>query len=93
MTNTITKAQANKILRTLRQLDPTATMHPTYSGRFMYGQECIGFSARNGAHVGTAVAIALAGTTIDVMALVETACTDDLALDEIVYFPSTQIGA
>lgn len=93
MTNTITKAQANKILRVLRKLDPNATLHPDYSGRFMYGQTCVGYSARNGAHVGTAVAIALAGTKIDVLELVESACTDDLAMDEIVYFPSTQIGA
>jgi hypothetical protein len=90
---TITKTQARKILTVLRKLDASATMHTDYSGKFMFEQNCLGYSARNGAHVGAAVAIALAGSKVDVMALVEKACTDTLAFDEIVYFPSIRIGA
>lgn len=89
---TITLAQAKKIRTVLRKMDPTAELHPGYSGRFMFGAKCIGYSAYNAAIVGSAIAMVLSiDKDIDLLEVLEDSRTDALGLSEIAYYPRLQL--
>jgi hypothetical protein len=92
MTNTITLAQAQQILKVLRKMDPTAELHSDYSGKFMFGAKCIGYSAHNAAIVGSGIAMVLStDKDIDLLEILEDSRTDSLGLGEIAYYPLLQL--
>lgn len=80
----ITMGQARKVAE-----QSGTTLHPNYSGRFMYGATCVGFSGDN-THT---VALAL----VDVLgmdaarAMTEGVLTDSLGLGTIVYYMGIEV--
>ena len=65
-----------------------ATLYPDYSGRGMYGSQCVGFSVRGGnaeARVTKAIIRSLDDAFADEM--LSALRTDSLGLGTIVYFP------
>lgn len=88
---TLTTEQAETILGILQRTDPEAEMRTDYSGRGMYGSECLGYVVSNPAIVGSAVALGLTDTELDPMALMASSRQDDMGLGTIVYFPGTTV--
>jgi hypothetical protein len=90
--NTITLKQAQAILKVLRKMDPSAQMHTDYSGKFMWGAKCLGYSANNAAIVGSGLAMVLSTyKDIDLLEILEDSRSDSLARQEIAYFPLLQV--
>lgn len=88
MANTITRAQIDEIVRLAELEDESATA--TYSGRFMYGEQCVGFEVD-----GTGQTLALGAALLTVMGddfpeMLSDARSDSMGLGTIVYFPDFQ---
>lgn len=88
---TLTTQQAETILSILQRSEPTAEMRTDYSGRAMYGQTCLGYVVSNPAIVGTAIALGLADTGLDPMALMASVRQDAMGRETIVYFPGITV--
>lgn len=83
--STITKFEAEEIAGEAG-LDENA-VYPDYSGRGMYGKQCLGFiysSTNDLLRLGAALSAALDGD-------VPAASTDSMGRDGIVYFPSLSV--
>lgn len=89
--NTITINQAIAIKNIINTMDDSVELFPAYSGRFMFGAECVGYSVHSVATVGMAVAQVLMGTDIDVAEVLSDSRTDDMGKQTIVYFPLLQV--
>lgn len=88
---TLTAQQAENILNILQRTEPTAEMRNDYSGRAMYGETCLGYAVSNPSIVGTAIALGLADSDLDPMALMASSRQDAMGRDFIVYFPGTTV--
>ena len=65
-----------------------ATLYPDYSGRSMYGSQCVGFSVRGG-NAESRVTRAIVRSLDDAFAdeMLSALRTDSLGLGVVVYFP------
>lgn len=92
---TITSAKALQVNGLLNTVDPDHSMLPEYSGRGMYGNECLAFASNNlsAAQLGALVALALQNVidydiAIEVMTDLR---SDQLGLGTVVYLPSLAV--
>lgn len=86
----LTMTQATAILSFIQKYDSKATMRTDYSGRFMFGLQCLGYVTSNPNIVNVAFALSLKDTFAnhDVLAtLANRGVSDDMGLNTIVYFP------
>lgn len=71
-----------------------ATCEPSsdYSGRFMFGRQCIGFTTDNTLLLSAVVALAATKHGYNPLDLISAARTDDMGLSSIVYFPDVELS-
>lgn len=78
--------------------DDTSTVRRTYSGKFMYGAECLGIVGR-GPNVYTRFVMALqmyvaenrSDKLQELAEIIDRVCWDDMGLGTVHYFPSISI--
>lgn len=89
MTLRITAAELNTILDVADL--PSSAATATYSGRFMYGEECVGFDIDNISQMSDlTLALAEVYGTDKARAIMDKARTDSMGLGMIVYFPGVE---
>lgn len=104
MKHTVTRAQLDDIADVLN-IDGD-DVRTAYSGRGMYGAECVGFDVARGAEVsvGAALALVLAQAAQDddqdvyaaldnAFDIASNACIDSMGLGSVVYFPGLTVEA
>jgi hypothetical protein len=86
----IAQALAQMIL-----MEPRATVNTSYSGRGMYGQECLAFHVSKQTTVATALTIASLQINYEVTPaqFVQESMSDNLGLGYVIYFPAFQAEA
>lgn len=90
----LTMTQATAIISFIQKYDSKATMRTDYSGRFMYGLQCLGYVTSNPNIVGVAFTLTLkdAFADDDVLAtLTSRGVWDDMGLNTIVYYPGITV--
>lgn len=75
------------IVNMLRTVDEDACALPTYSGRFMYGAECVGFVAQSTHLILAAVVDVMGKEGVSALAVGDAMYTDNMGLGFIGYFP------
>jgi hypothetical protein len=87
---TLTSDQLRDLSIAVRRADPDADLYADYSGRGMYGAECVGIVAQDTDQLMYQLGYDLSGTELgDILARQRTD-HDSMGLREIVYFPQLQ---
>lgn len=82
-----TESNVDEIVRVMRLVDEGAHVRPDYSGRGMYGAECVGFVAADAFLVLAAVVDVMTAEGVPALDVYAEMCTDDMGLSAIAYFP------
>jgi hypothetical protein len=98
----ITRERVDQILEIMYEtfgIGDEDSFRSSYSGRGMYGSDCVGFVVPPGRQAALGAAIARAFADVDDeseeygmdVRMLTRACTDNMAFDVIVYFPGVQL--